>query len=135
MIKKKLAVKISKVKVGQLADSTNIRIIGSLFIILMLSISMISCTGEKERQRDTVMVLNNYNRAIEDYQKRAAELWMVFDQSVIVGFGMEQNLWNNVREEHKLDSIEQLFMDKHGEHAFNELQLQISDNFDRKMRR
>jgi len=135
MIKKHLAVKISKVKVGQLAASTNIRIIGSLFIILILTMTMISCTGEKERQRDTVQILNNYNRAIEDYQKRVAELWMVFDQSVIVGLNMEKNLWNMVRKEHKLDSIEQLFMDKHDEHAFNELQLLVSDNFDRKMRR
>ncbi len=135
MSRKLTPAQISKTPRNQLTSKIKTIYIGGLIIMLMLSISMISCGGEKERQRDTVQTLNNYNRAIEDYQKRVAELWMVFDQSVIVGFGMEQNLWNIVREEHKLDSIEQLFMDKHGEHAFNELQLQISDNFDRKLRR
>jgi len=90
-----------------------------LIIMLMLSLSMVSCDTEKERQRDNVQVLNSYNRAIDDFHQRSTELWMTFDHTVIVGYNMEQTLWEMVREDHKLDSIEQAFMNKHGEHATN----------------
>ncbi len=126
---------INKAPLNQLNGNIKIRGIGCLLIMLIFSLSLSSCDGEKERQRDTVQVLAGYNRAIDEYHRHAAELRMTFEHRVIVGYNMEQNLWEVMREEHKLDSIEQAFLDKHGEHAFNELSLLISDNFDRKMRR
>lgn len=115
----------------------NIRTSGilSLATILMFWMFVASCDNEKERQRDGVQVLNSYNHAIEDYHRRAGELWMTFDHAVITGYNMEQTLWDVVREEHNLDSVEMTFLDEHGEDAFNELKLLISDNFDRKMRK
>ncbi len=135
MNRKNTQAKINKAPLNQLNDNIRIRGAGYLLIMLTLLFSIVSCNDEKERQQDTVQVLSSYNRAIEEFHRRAAELRMTFDRSVIVGFNMEQNLWEVVREDHKLDSIEQAFFDKHGEHAFNELSLLISDNFDRKMRK
>jgi len=132
MNRKNTQVKITKSPFELLARKMKTPGTSILIIMLLLSLSVVSCDTEKERQRDKVQVLNSYNRAIDDFHQRSTELWMTFDHTVIVGYNMEQTLWELVREDHKLDSVEQAFLNKHGEH---ELSLLISDNFDRKMRK
>lgn len=101
-------------------------------IILMNSLTIISCNNHKDR--DAVEILTTYNKAFEEFHTRAGELNSYFDQNLISQMNMHQALWNDISKTYRFDSIENIYLEKYGQHAYNELQLKISDNFDRKMR-
>jgi hypothetical protein len=104
-----------------------------LILVMLATLALATTSCNKSLKNDTNTILVTYNDAIVDYHKAISSARLLLDQRSMEIFNINQTTWDNVSQEHKIDSLMNWFYEKHGPEAYNELRLIVDDNFNEKV--
>jgi len=111
------------------------------FYIFFIGLLILSSCGNNI-EKDTAKILVTYNEAIAKHFQKLQEIdeisaeggWSQSEQTAVYGVNWRQKNWDKIRSESIIDSLENNFFEKYGEHEYNILSIKVSDNFKNKMK-